>query len=151
MAVKKTVTYGVDGMLDYQALIMIGRNAVRIMFTGGMCSGMGVKPAEYKTDNAVMQHAIEQSAGYKSGKIYKVAEEVEQSTAEAENEEAESEDTNDYKKEECRVHTVKEVSTNDDARDYLEEQFGEPRTPLRVRADIVACGQRHGVEFKFPT
>ena len=50
-------------------------------------------------------------------------------------------------KETARIEV--EFSVNDDARDYLEEQFGAKRSALRTRADILACAEANNVDIKF--
>lgn len=42
-----------------------------------------------------------------------------------------------------------EFDTNDEAKDYLEQQFGVSRSKLRTRADIMACGEGYGVKISF--
>lgn len=42
-----------------------------------------------------------------------------------------------------------EFACNDDARDYLEEQFGFVRSKLRKREDIVQAGKSRGVTITF--
>lgn len=62
--------YGVSGMMEYHAIIKIGsKSHLRVNFTEGSATAMGVTPATYSTDNLMFQHAIEHSDDFKSGKI----------------------------------------------------------------------------------
>lgn len=69
---KNSVTYGVYGMIEWQALIPAGRCGVRIHFTGGMVSAYGVTPATYVTSNPAVKKLIENSHYYRIGKIERV-------------------------------------------------------------------------------
>lgn len=51
-------------------------------------------------------------------------------------------------KEEKQLLSV-EFSLNDDAKDYLEEQFGVNKSKLRNRPEIIACAKEHGVDLIF--
>lgn len=66
---KKRITYGVSGMMEYQAVIKVGRNNVKVMFADGSVSAMGVNPATFTTENFIVQRAIENSAEFKRGRI----------------------------------------------------------------------------------
>lgn len=62
-------TYGAPGLMEWHALIRTGRSKVRIPFTGGSQSGYGAVPAQFTTDNAVLQRIIETSGYFRSGRI----------------------------------------------------------------------------------
>lgn len=62
-------TYGVAGMMEWNALITAGRATVRVHFTGGTVTGYGVTPATFSTDNSALQEIIENSYWYKKGRI----------------------------------------------------------------------------------
>ena len=66
---KKKVTYGVSGMMEYQAVVKVGKKNVSINFSDGSISAMGINPASYTTDNIIMQNAIEASSDFKRGRI----------------------------------------------------------------------------------
>lgn len=65
-------TYAVYGLTEWHALFPLGRNKIRISFTGGSLSGHGVVPATYRTSHPALKHIIEHSAEYLSGKIKKI-------------------------------------------------------------------------------
>lgn len=174
---KKRITYGVSGMMEYQAVIKVGRNNMKVLFADGSVSAMGVNPATFTTENFIVQHAIENSADFKRGRI-KVINTIELteelriernrvnsiagddfnpcptpiSTERAATviEESESCDTQaDVNTETDAAPTQVEFSCNDDAKDYLEQTFGFVRSKLRNREDIINAGKAHKVEITF--
>lgn len=66
---KKRITYGVYGMMEYQAIIKIGRATLKVLFTDGSITSLGQNPAQYTTSDFIVQHAIENSSDYKRGRI----------------------------------------------------------------------------------
>lgn len=62
-------TYAVYGLTEWQALIPAGRAIVRVNFTGGMMSSLGVVPATFSTNNESVQRLIENSDYYKQKRI----------------------------------------------------------------------------------
>lgn len=142
---KKRVTYGISGMMEYQATIRVGRAMMKVPFSDGTMTAMGVNPAKFTTDNYMVQHAIEQSADYKRGRIYKVntielddevrIERNEVSGERLEVREPEAQVSGE-RLEVSEVQTVKRFACNDDARDYLESAYGVTRSKMRTRADI---------------
>lgn len=70
---KKRITYGVYGMMEYQAFIKIGRATLKVMFTDGSITAMGQNPAQYTTSDFIVQHAIENSSDFKKGRIHVVS------------------------------------------------------------------------------
>lgn len=69
---KKRITYGVYGMMEYQAIIKIGRATLKVMFTDGSITAIGQNPAQYTTSDFIVQHAIENSSDFKKGRIHVV-------------------------------------------------------------------------------
>lgn len=66
---KKRITYGVYGMMEYQAIIKIGRATLKVLFTDGSITSLGQNPAHYTTSDFLVQHAIENSRDFKRGRI----------------------------------------------------------------------------------
>ena len=66
---KKRITYGVCGMMEYQAIIKIGRATLKVLFTDGSITSLGQNPAQYTTSDFIVQHAIENSSDFKRGRI----------------------------------------------------------------------------------
>ena len=61
--------YAVNGMMEYQTVVKLGKNKVKVSFTGGSVSNGCAQPARYMTSDLIMQGAIEGSADYASGRI----------------------------------------------------------------------------------
>lgn len=61
-------------MMEWIASIPCGKATVTVPFTGGSLSGYGIVPAQYITENPMMQAVIENSDYYKSGKIVLIRE-----------------------------------------------------------------------------
>ena len=59
-------------MMEYQAIIKIGRATLKVMFTDGSITAMGQNPAQYTTSDFIVQHAIENSSDFKKGRIHVV-------------------------------------------------------------------------------
>lgn len=200
---KKRITYGVRGMMEYQAVVKVGKKSVNILFSDGSVSAMGTNPATFTTDNIIIQIAIENSNDFKRGRIeivntIELDEELkvvrpkpaaiaspkhgaeQQRTAapadpvadEAQNptlaettadedktsDESKTDDDNDEdqtpaptedKQESVANMTQVEFSCNDDAKDYLEQNFGLVRSKLRNRDDIINAGKTYNVEIIF--
>lgn len=66
----KKKTYGVQGYMEWQALIRCGKATVTVHFSGGSLTGYGVTPAEFTTENPMTQAIIENSDYFKKGKIF---------------------------------------------------------------------------------
>lgn len=149
---KKRITYGVSGMMQYQAIIKIGYQKKEVLFKDGSISAMGINPATYTTTSLIMQRAIETSNDFKRGLIIKVqevelSEEVPIERNEPIKETVEEKPMeNDTKTEVTQI----KAECNDDAKDYLESHFGTVRSKLRTRADIISVAAQYGVEFVFP-
>ena len=66
---KKRITYEIHGQIERNSYFRIGKALVRIEFTGGAINSTGVYPAQYTTDNALFQRAIESSEAFRRGEI----------------------------------------------------------------------------------
>lgn len=71
MTMKKRVTYEIHGQIERNSYFRIGKALVRIEFTGGAVNSTGVYPAQYTTENALFQSAIENSDAFRRGEIRK--------------------------------------------------------------------------------
>lgn len=56
-------------MMEYQAVVKVGKKNVSINFSDGSISAMGTNPATFTTDNIIIQNAIEASNDFKRGRI----------------------------------------------------------------------------------
>lgn len=156
------------GLMEFQALIPMGRTAVKIDFTGGFPSAYGVSPAKYTTDNAALQHAIEQSHQFTSGRIYldkadligtpdpvqpksqtkakaNKATEAHEASGNAEAETAPAVET-DRKNTNTDLTEVA-VSCEDDAVDYLIDKYGIEQSKLRTLNQIQKTAKSRGIIF----
>ncbi len=169
-------------MMEYQAVIKVGKGAIKVLFSDGSMSAMGVKPATYVTDSFMIQHAIENSMDFKRGKIIKVntvelneevriernkpnalmteqAADVPQASAEQADVEPNPVEKDSHGAEELPTESPNEsenenlkqvvVACNDDAKDYLEDNFGVARSKFKNRSEIVSAGLTYGVNFVF--
>lgn len=193
---KQKKTYGVIGMMEFQAVIKVGRNTMKIPFSDGSLSALGNNPAKFTTDNFMVQHAIENSSEFKRGLIRLIntvdlpgevkvmrnapkalndhiptepkAEGSQNLASETANlasadtgetpepaegakitTDASAEVVNELTNETASEIKKVEVSCNDDAKDYLEKNFGVVRSKLRNRETIISVAASYGVEFEF--
>lgn len=157
-------TYGTKNYMEWQALISVGKAKVSVPFTGGMLTGNGVTPATYTTSNKVLQKVIENSAYYKSGKIYLVRQIAEpestpspasvtagkgtgSSSRQSIPEHPETPESPDGAKEDADTPKQVEVSDLDAAKSYLMETFGVRASDLRSKAAIQSQAKAHGIEL----
>lgn len=66
---KKRIIYAVQGMMEYQTIVKVGRNSVKVGFSGGSISNGCAQPARYSTSSLIMQNAIEACEDYRRGRI----------------------------------------------------------------------------------
>lgn len=168
---KKRVTYGVFGMMEYQALVPIGSKTImKINFSDGSLTAMGTNPARYSTDNYMVQHAIENSKDFRRGLICKISEvnvmgevKIERNAAANDmagasdgvnadaaidvNEPAKAEEHESNEQAGAEREII--VHCNDDAKDYLEEHCGCVRSRIRTRNDINELAAANGIRFIF--
>lgn len=193
---KTKKTYGIKGFMEYQAVIKVGKSRMKVPFTDGSLTAMGVVPCTFTTERFMVQHAIENSDEFKRGLIYIVnsipldgkveierpsprptaplAEETKTKitptsqtdmtpTIQSEEQPATVVVATDEgvvekpveevwpanSKEPDAPLTQVEFASNDEAKDYLEQNFGLVRSKLRNREDIFNAGKANGVEIIF--
>lgn len=191
---KTKKTYGIKGFMEYQAVIKVGKSRMKVPFTDGSMTAMGVVPCTFTTERFMVQHAIENSNEFKRGLIYIVNSipldgkvEIERPTPRPTDSQADSQaepqaeppaDIPAIESDEqpatvqvatengTEVKPVEEVwpakseepdapltqvefASNDEAKDYLEQNFGLVRSKLRNREDIFNAGKANGVEIIF--
>ena len=66
---KRKVTYEIRGQIERSCYFRVGKALLRVDFTGGSINSAGMTPANYTTDNALYQKAIEDSEQFRSGEI----------------------------------------------------------------------------------
>lgn len=138
-------------MMEYQAVLKIGKGKMKVPFSDGSVSAVGMKPATFTTDNLMIQHAIENSSDYERGLIFKVGSITLSEDVEICRNGKPGPIEEKQEKEEVKDRGLKrvEVSCNDDAKDYLEKEFGVLRSKMKVRADILSFAELYGIEFVF--
>ena len=67
---KTKKTYGIKGFMEYQAVIKVGKSRMKVPFSDGAMTAMGVVPCTFTTERFIVQHAIENSDEFKRGLIY---------------------------------------------------------------------------------
>lgn len=135
-------TYGMNGLLEWHGVIDSGGVKMRVSFTNGSTSAFGVAPASFTTEKEIVQHIIENSDLFKSGRIFIVMSSPIPGTEEPEkkvNKEEEGQAT--------AAMTKVNVSSVVEARDYLVDNFGVSSGKLKSRAACIAAGEEHGIEF----
>lgn len=158
---KRIKTYGVMGLMEWNAQIQSGNVKVHVNFTGGYENKWGVAPAVYSTDNPITQRLIENSFEFKSGRIQLIGNyEVESKEKKADKKEEEAVDGIDWgsmnnavTEEKPAQKTANEkadmvvVSSLDDAKQYLNEKYGVQVSKLRSKESIETAAKQHGVKF----
>lgn len=66
---KTKTTYGVYNLVEWHAILHMGKATIKVPFTGGSITTQGVTPATFTTENPVIQFAIEKSPEFINGKI----------------------------------------------------------------------------------
>ncbi len=176
---KKSITYGVYGMMEYQSIIPMGKARLKVQFTDGSITSIGQNPAKFTTSDFMTQHAIENSNLYLRGFIKRInvieldeeidfdsgtnrksvstpmAEEGGETYAQGTSESSVGEVQNVSENEAGLINEEKkeltevEFSTNQEAKDYLVRSFGVKGNVLKNRADIVSVGETFGVKINF--
>ena len=131
-------TYGIFGLLEWHGYVTSGTTRMKVSFTNGSTSAWGVAPATFTTKDALTQHIIENSDQFKGGRIrlvrsVAIAEPTKPQSAKAQapNEEAKQ----------------LSFSCNDEAKDYLVENFGADRTKIMTRRQIEDFAKSKGIEI----
>lgn len=164
--------YGIVGLMDYTTQIKAGKATVSVHFCGGALTAYGVTPAKFSTSNKFLQHVIEGSEQFQSGRIklldeMEVADDKQELARKAQQNKkkvsdskqpADSEVKGDVNQQENdgdgAVADVNVVSVADkpDAIEYLKEHFPEKgftATKLRTDTAFKAACQECRVQFTF--
>lgn len=126
-------TYGVKGLMEWQAIIRTGKARLHINFTGGLPTGYGIKPAEYTTGNEIIQKIIENSQDFRVGKITLLRSIQDKKPV-----------TPRSEKRDCKKVTV---ACLDDAKEYLCDRFGLEPSKLKSANSIISHAAKNGIEF----
>ena len=175
---KKRITYGINGFMDYQVVINVGKSHLNIMFSDGTMTAFGSNPCRFTTENFILQQSIERSKEFKKGliKVLHVIElnddlKFENNTGEfikSLDDESHQDDAKSISDDVSHQDDAKSISDdepsdvevqvsrnsvefeyNEEAKDYLEKEFGVNRGTLINRKTIVECGKNLGVDITF--
>lgn len=136
---RKRITYEIHGQIERNCYFRIGKALVRIDFTGGAINSTGVYPAQYSTDNALFQRAIENSDAFRCGEIKRGKVDVfdDEDKAVAGTDEPEAQYT-----------VVPEVANMQQARAFLmAEPYNCPLSQLQNKNSIKSVAQANSVSF----
>lgn len=150
----KTITYGAEGLMDWQAEIQLGKAKLNVTFSGGTMTKYGVTPAEYTTSNEFVQKAIENSTYFKTGRI-KIVRCIDTSaTTETTSEEEAPNATAKVNiiipdnATEVKVKKI-EVSCLPEAQEYLRDNFGISTSAVTSKAKAQDYAKQYGIQFHF--
>lgn len=129
-------TYAIYGMVEQSVVIPFAGGNIRVDFTHGSLSTAGVTPAKYKTNNVLVQKAIEGSVKFKKG-IIKLIETEKEQTVKAEAPAPEKQDVTDYPN----------VMNSQAAKSILMSSYGVPMSELGNTAAVKAKAKELGVTF----
>lgn len=146
----KRKTYGVRGLMEWQARLQHGRTVLIVDFTGGTLSGYGVSPALHTTDNAAVQQIIEHSEPWRRKKIFLVREEQIKEPAAAPTPTPptlptpQAEEKSDEKPKEPASY---EATDEADAAEYLHKEWNIDKSQLNSVKDVYAKAQNLGINL----
>lgn len=146
---KRLVTYGISGLMECQVVIKIGnRSKMKVLFTDGSMTAHGVTPAQFTTDNFMVQHAIEQSVDYKRGYIFTVSSfDLKEDVKIGGSQEVKATE-NELPLAPKPIVTKVSISDPDAAKTYLAETFGVNRAKLKTIKAIKDEAMANNVEFE---
>lgn len=139
----KLKKYGVRGLMEWKAVLKVGKASLHVQFTGGFDNEYGSHPATYSTKDPIVQHIIEHSDPYKAGKIF-LSETIDLGGDAQEG--AEKAEASESGTTEGSLKQV-EVSDWESAKDYLESNFGVKRSTVRYKKDVIQAAKAKGIEF----
>lgn len=143
----KQKTYGVNGLMEWSPIVTIAKRSITLHFTGGTASGTGIRPATFRTNNAIVQLAIENSYHFKSGRIFIVDEKELDDPQKLVQMEADS--TQGVNDEHSDDGVTIEVSGLEEAVDYLTARFDDAaNAKLNSKKSVLAFAKSKGVIFK---
>ena len=125
----KVKTYGIHGVIERVIAAKFGNATFNITFSGGIMDAAGIRPATFTTNKVVEQYIVENHPMFRNGSI-KVVSEIDL----------------EPKKETAKTEKVEEVTTLQQARQYLIEK-GVSIEKLQNKADIKACAAEMNIAF----
>lgn len=133
--------------MEWSPIVTIAKRSITLHFTGGTASGTGIRPATFRTNNAIVQLAIENSHHFKSGRIFIVDEkELDDPQKLAQSGVDSSQGGNDAPNDN---DVTIEVSGLEEAVDYLTTRFDDAaNAKLNSKKAVLAFAKSKGVIFK---
>jgi hypothetical protein len=122
-----TKRYIITGYLTYSVLLKKENKYMKCCFEGGAVSGLGSRAASYTTNDKNMQELLENSKEFKNGMI-KIAEEY-------------------GEPEKPKGNEVPEVTTLQQARQYLMDNFEVTIEELQTRANVKEVAAKMNITF----
>lgn len=124
-----TKRYIITGYLTYSVLLKKENKYMKCCFEGGAVSGLGSRAASYTTSDKNVQELLENSKEFKSGMI-KIAEEYGEPAKVAE-----------------QAGVIDEVTTLQQARQYLMDNFEVTIEELQTRANVKEVAAKMNITF----
>lgn len=147
----KVKTYGVPGLTEWHGKVRAGSIEVSVSFTGGTASPSGAQPAYYMTKDPIVQFVIENSKEFKSGFIIVVMSQdiagEHPRMAIPKNARGNAGESNATKAETAEKTLTLTFSFNDEAKDYLVDNFGAVRTKIMTRQQIEDFAKGKGISI----
>lgn len=133
------VVYGVDGIMEWNAVIPIGGAKVNVPFKYGSYNGYGTSSACYRTEDTFFQQVIENSKFFATGKIFIIKDcRIDENLIDEQESESEEKEI---------VLSEVEVSSREDAKQYLMDNFGFTAKALKSKDSIIAAAKANGIVF----
>lgn len=162
----KAKTYGIHGLSEWYGKVKAGSIEVSVSFKGGTASPSGAQPAYFMTKDPITQFVIENSKEYKN-KFITLERSVElpgthpreaypkRPTPENPVQGTDTGDRADDGEGQAGgavggEKTQVKVTSVEDAKDYLVDNFNLKPSNLRSRAQCIAEGEKNGIEFIWP-
>lgn len=123
-----TKRYIITGYLTYSVLLKKENKYMKCCFEGGAVSGLGSRAASYTTNDKSIQELLENSKEFKNGMI-KIAEEYGEPAKVAE------------------AGVIDEVTTLQQARQYLMDNFEVTIEELQTRANVKEVAAKMNITF----
>lgn len=127
----KLVKYGIYGAVERVIAVRIGKATMNFTFSGGTLDSSGVLPAVFTTKNLLEQKIVESHPEFKSGAIKVLY----------------TQDIDEAKAEEKELLSVPEVTSLQQARQYLMDKKGVSMDKLQSKAKVLEAAKEKGITF----
>lgn len=127
----KLIKYGIYGAVERIIAVRIGKATMNITFSGGALDSSGVIPATFTTKNIFEQKVIENHPEFKSGVIKVIH----------------TQNIDEPKAEEKKLLSVSEITSLQQARQYLMDKYGVPMEKMQSKAKVLEAAKEKDVTF----